>query len=55
MKKYWRVYPTKRVKGFTHTYIEHDGTIESVIHAQIEANKMERYSGVKWAVELVER
>lgn len=34
MKKYWRVYPTKRVKGFTHTYIEHDGTLEATLHAQ---------------------
>lgn len=55
MKKYYRVYPTKRVKGFTHTYMEYDGTSKATLDAITEAKKMERYSGVEWKVELVER
>lgn len=55
MRKYWKVYPTKKVKGFTVTYIEMDGSLDSCIHAHVEANKMQRHSGVKWEVKLVER
>lgn len=54
MKKYWRVYPTKRVKGFTHTFIPAEG-VSDMGKAADEALKMQRYSGVEWKVELVER
>ena len=41
----WRVYPTRPVRGFTHIYTQ---TRES---AEAQKELMERYSGVKWAIE----
>ena len=43
----YRVYPTKWVQGFTHTYCE---TIEE---AEGEQARMMAWTGVKWKIEKV--
>jgi len=54
MKKFWRIYPTEPVQGFTQTFMKRvDDDMNNLIKAVWEQMRWEKITGVKWEIEPV--
>lgn len=54
MKKFWRIYPTEPVQGFTQTFMKRvDDDMNNLIKAVWEQMRWEKITGVKWGIEPV--